>query len=66
MLRIVGEAFRLPRDGKPVPYSVDRMVVEEIKIRCRHIVGANCVRPRAVTDRPYKFYRKRFAKFKFV
>ena len=30
------------------------------------IVGANCVRPRAVTDRPYIFFRKLFVKFKFV
>ena len=27
---IVGEAFRLPRDGKPVPYSIDRMAVRQI------------------------------------
>ena len=30
-----------------------------------NIVGAHCVRPWAVTDRPYIFFRKLFAKFKF-
>ena len=30
-----------------------------------NMVGANCVRPRAVTDRPYKSYRTVFVKFKF-
>ena len=26
-INIVGEAFRLPRDGKPVPYSFDRTAI---------------------------------------
>ena len=31
-----------------------------------NIVGAHCVRPRAVTDRPYIFFRKSFIKFRFI
>ena len=37
-IKIVGEAFRLPRDGKPVPYSIDRMAVRQIQVYQTHIV----------------------------